>query len=36
MAAGIVLLQETDVRRHVRVDLLEARLVDELDTNISP
>jgi hypothetical protein len=31
IAGGVVLLQETDVRSHVRVDLLQAGLVDELD-----
>src|SRR6266478_1364537 len=31
IAGSVVLLQETDVRSHVRVDLPEAGLVDELD-----
>src|SRR5438132_12684356 len=31
IAGGVVLLQETDVRSHVHVDLLEAGLVNELD-----
>src|SRR5688572_22515549 len=31
MAGGVILLQESDMRRHVCVDFREVRFVDELD-----
>ena len=36
VAGGVILLQELDVRRHVRVDLGEIDLVDQLDDEHDP